>query len=230
MNRLIKNLYETDAIKLISNDESWNNINESEFIELQGKFIPNPIVNSLMRFDSLFDMLIRFSEQKLIPPFDTLDNPPIPPNLHGKQIQNYKKELKKNAEKQLKDFKSLKDMLNGIKEDLETNKDFQKYVIEVKNLSDHKIVTYLFNEFMRDRAGAELPYGEFKIIGKVVRKIEGNESIDLLEGTALGLSDEMIESLKTPLKDMEGGQFKIPEIFTEVKSPAMQIIPIAIFV
>ncbi len=228
MNRLIKNLYETGVVKLVNDKKSWDSVNESDFIELQGKFIPNPIVNSLMKFNSLFEMITLFGEQKLIPPFNDFNKIPVPQDLSIKEANKFRRAEMKKAEDQLKGFKSIINMINGLIENSE-NENFQKYVIEVENLQDHKIVSYLFHEFMRDRAGAELPYGKFKIIGKVVRKIEGNEAIDLLEGTVLGLSDEMIDSLKIPLKNM-GGKFKIPEIFTEVEAPAMQIIPIAIFV
>ncbi len=235
MNRLIQNLHEKQMIKAINDDQSWDYINESDFIELQGKFIPNPIVNSLTKLNNLLDLLIRFSEQKLIPPFDNLDNPPIPENvpipegLSKKQfINQVKKDIRKNAENQLKQNKSIKEMLDGITNDL-GNEDYQKYVIELKNLPDHKILAYLFNEFIRDRAGAELPYGEFRILGKVVRKLKPYESIDLLEGTTVGLSNEIIDGLKSPLSEMSG-QFRIPEIFTTVNFPAIQIIPIAVFV
>lgn len=235
MNRLIQNLHEKHEIKAINDDQSWNDIKEFDFIELNGKFIPNPIVNSLTRLNNLLDLIIRFSEQKLIPPYDNLDNPPVPENMpipegaSKKQfINQVRKEIRKNAETQLKQNKSIKEMLDGITKDL-GNENFQKYVIELKDLPDHKIVTYLFNDFIRDRAGAELPYGEFRILGKVVRRLEQNESIDLLEGTVVGLSDEIIEGLKVPLNEMSG-QFRIPEIFTNVEYPAIQIIPIAVFV
>ncbi|MBM4241544.1 MAG: hypothetical protein FJ150_07800 [Euryarchaeota archaeon] len=228
MNRLIKNLYENDVIKRVVDEKSWNDVTESDFIELQGKFIPNPIVNSLTRLTNLFDLLIIFSEKKLIPPYDNLDNPPIPEGMTKKQARDFKKEFKKNAEDQLKKIKSMKEMLDGITKDL-GGENFQKYVIELKDLPDHKIVSYLFNEFIRDRAGVELAYGEFRVLGKVVRKIEKDESIDLLEGTVVGLSDEIIDAFKAPLKDMSK-QFRIPEIFTSVESPAIQIIPIAVFV
>ena len=235
MNRLIQKLHEDNIIKTIENEQSWNKINESDFIELQGKFIPNPIVNSLTKINNLLDLVIRFSEQKLIPPYNNLDNPSvsediqIPNGISNKQFVNqFKKELRKNAENQLKQNKSIKEMLEGITKDL-GNENYQKYVIEPKNLPHNKILVYLFNEFIRDCVGAELPFGEFKIIGKVVRKLKPNESIDLLEGTTVGLSDEIINGLKSPLNEMSG-QFHIPEIFTRVNFPAIQIIPIAIFV
>lgn len=235
MNRLIQNLHKKQTIKTVDDAQSWDDINESDFIELQGRFIPNPIVNSLTKLNNLFDLLIRFSEQKLIPPYDNLDNPPIPEDIPIPQgvskkqfINQVKKDIRKDAENQLKQYKSIKEMLDGITKDL-GNEDYQKYVIELKNLPNHRILAYLFNEFIRDRAGAELPYGEFRILGKVVRKLGPNESIDLLEGTTVGLSDEIIDGLKSPLNEMSG-QFRIPEIFTSVKFPAIQIIPIAVFV
>jgi hypothetical protein len=228
MNRLIKNLHENGEIKQVYDEKSWSDITESDFIELQGKFIPNPIINSLKRFDKFFDMIINFSEKKLIPPYNALDNPPIPEGLTKSQEKVSKKQFIRTAEEQLKGFKTVKGMLDGVTKNL-GDENFQKYVVELKEVPNHKIVIYLFNEFIRDRAGAELPYGEFRVLGKVVRKIEGNDSIDLLEGSVMGLSDVMIEAIKLPLKNMNG-QFKMPEIFNEVKSPAIQIIPIAVFV
>ncbi len=72
------------------------------------------------------------------------------------------------------------------------DENFQKYVIQLKDFPENKIVSYLFNDFIRDRAGVELPYGEFQMLGKVVRKIEGDDSIDLLQGSVIGLNDEII--------------------------------------
>lgn len=235
MNRLIQNLHENEIIKSVDNEQSWDKIKESDFIELQGKFIPNPIINSLNKINNLLDLVIKFSEKKLIPPYDNLDNPiipeniPIPNGVSTKQfISQYKKDLRKNAESQLKQNKTIKEMLNGITEDL-GDEDYQKYVIKLKNLPDHKVLVYLFNEFIRDRAGAELPFGEFKILGKVVRILQYNESIDLLENSTMGLSDEIINGLKSPLYELSD-QFHIPEVFTKVEYPAIQVIPIAIFV
>lgn len=234
MNRLIQNLHKRQMIKTINDSESWNDIGEFDFIELQGKFIPNPIVTSLARINSLLDLLIQFSEQKLIPPYNNLDDPPIPQNMavpegtSRKQfINQFKKEVRKNAEDQLKQNKSIKELLRGVTRDLGYG-NYQKYVIKLKGLPDNRIVAYLFNEFIRDRAGAELPYGEFRILGKVVRKLDKGESIDLLEGTTVGLSSQIIDGIKTPLNAMSG-QFQIPQIFTTVDYPAIQIIPIAVF-
>ncbi|ADL59046.1 hypothetical protein MTBMA_c14670 [Methanothermobacter marburgensis str. Marburg] len=39
----------------------------SDFIESRGNFVPNPIVNSLVRLDNLFDLLICFTEKGLMP-------------------------------------------------------------------------------------------------------------------------------------------------------------------
>lgn len=228
MNRLIKNLDEIDVIKKVEDEESWGKIVESDFVELKGNFIPNPIVNSLTRLNNLMNLFIKFAEKKLIPPYDNLNNPPIPEGIPKQKIKDYKKELKRKADGDLKNMKSLVTMLEDISGDLE-NENYQKYIIELKGLSDHKIVTYLFSEFIRDRSGVELPNGEFKILGKVVRIVEGANSIDLLEGTAVGLSDEIIAGFVAALGDMST-KFNLQEIFFKVKAPAIQIIPIAVYV
>jgi hypothetical protein len=86
---------------------------------------------------------------------------------------------------------------------------------------------YLFNDFIRDKAGIELPFAEFKVLGKVTKKLHDEESIDLLEGTTIGSNLEIIKKISDVFKNMGG--FDFPEIFTKVEAPAIQIIPVAIY-
>ncbi|KAF5039378.1 hypothetical protein DSECCO2_544560 [anaerobic digester metagenome] len=209
MNRLIKNLNEAKVIKTVQDEESWENINESDFVILQGEFIPNPIVKSFKNVDSMFDMLIRMGLGDQLP---TSDQAP----------------LQNSGDSEAPNISVLKEMINNVISDLE-RENYQKYVIELKRSPNMKVISYLFNEYIRDRAGVELPYGEFNLLGKVVRKIEGDESFDLLQGSVIGFSEEIINGFIKPFEDLKKQGFEIPEIFTEVNSPAIQVIPIAVF-
>ncbi|MDO8869499.1 MAG: hypothetical protein Q7V10_01990 [Methanobacteriaceae archaeon] len=210
MNRLLNNLRNDGTIKKINDESSWDNVVESDFVEIQGKFIPNPFTNSLKTISGLLNMILKISN---------LDSPKAESAVLEDPLDN----------PQLHMMGTMKDMIQELVDDLEGN-DFQKYVIELKGLSDYKVVSYLFDEYIRDRAGAELPFGEFKMVGKIVRKISDGESIDLLQGSILGSNEQIIEGFIEPLSGLNNEGFKLPEIFTKVEYPAMQIIPVAVFI
>ncbi len=222
MNRLIKNLNDENLIKKLD-EENWDNIKESDFVEIRGEFISNPLESSLNQTSNLFDFFIEISSNELV---SQNNNENTIKDLKGKERNKALKELKKQNKKQIEEFKVYKDMVDKLTKEL-SDEDFQKYVIRL-NDGKHEVVCYLFNEFMRDKAGIELPFGEFKVLGKVTRKISENQSIDLLEGTTIGSNVEIIKSITDVFKNME--DFDFPEIFTKVEAPAIQIIPIAVYI
>lgn len=72
---------------------------------------------------------------------------------------------------------------------------------------------------------------EYRLLGKVVRKIEegSQETIDLLRGTGLGgVGQEALEELWGTLNQMEG--MNLPEVRSEIGGRALEVVPIAIFV
>ena len=78
---------------------------------------------------------------------------------------------------------------------------------------------------------AEIGYKEYRLLGKVVRKIEENseETIDLLRGTGLGgVGRETLEQLWNAFNQME--QMNLPQVKSEVGGPALEVVPIAIFI
>lgn len=79
---------------------------------------------------------------------------------------------------------------------------------------------------------SDLVDGQFKIIGKVIRSVsDSSDSINLLRKTALSKmpSALMLEALGhlSALGSEQG--FGIPELTLEIKGPAIQILPIAIY-
>lgn len=214
MNRLLKNLSEDDSIKNVNDEETWDNVNESDFILVQGKFIPNPLANSLKKVNGILDLILELNKKVKS---EIGDNPTTISNP-----------LDVN-ENDISDMEVMNGMIKSIVSDLE-KEDYEKYVIELKGSSNNKIVSYLFKEYIRDRSGAELPYGEFKMLGKVVRKIEGDDNIDLLQGSALNFNEEVLKGFVDPMTSLTAEGFDIPELFTKVSSPALQVIPVAVFI
>lgn len=127
-------------------------------------------------------------------------------------------------------LKGLRDALAAMKKEFE-HESIQTYIIEPQRLQDHSILVSLFAEYIRDRSGRELPYGEFTVLGKVIRKVEGDETIDLLKSSAFSAINDNVLGVLLNALEMQGNQtFKMPNIITKVKSPALQVIPIAVYI
>lgn len=242
MNRLSENLVEEDLIKTIEDEDSWKDLKESDFVELRGTFIPDTLSNSLKFLDNLLNVVPLIGNPNNINPLeevqnnnenqwvpfpglDSLDpNNPLailnmfPPQVNSNPIENQTNEDLS--------FSSIKQLLKWLIDDLE-REGVQTYCIECTDLPDHRAVTHLFKDYIRDNAGIELAYGEFKVIGKVVKKIEDGH-IDLLKGTIVGSSEELQHQLLELPEEM--GDLKMPDPITKIEAPALQIIPIAVYV
>jgi hypothetical protein len=102
-------------------------------------------------------------------------------------------------------------------------------VVELIGLPDHRVVVSLFTDFLRDRMGNELSNGNFRMLGKVYRKVNGSQSLDLLEKSSLNaIEDEIIKSLFE--EQMKEKGLKLPRWYRHIEAPAMGLIPIAVYI
>jgi len=221
MNQLRKSIIEMGLLKHIEDEESWNELEGSEFIEMKGKFVPNPLSYNLSTFKRLFDI----AEIGM----DLPTNQEVFDGLNKNQRKRKEKEIKEEQKKSKKESETYKGLIENILTDIDSE-NFQTYIIEVDGFKGYKIVADLFKEYIRDRSGTELIYGEFKILGKVVRRIKNDESFNLLRGSALGLNEEFILEIGNSLISLEEQGFEIQNTFTRVEAPAIQVIPIAIYI
>jgi hypothetical protein len=94
----------------------------------------------------------------------------------------------------------------------------------------HKAVLSLFIEYLRDPTMTEIAHKEYRVLGKVVRKIAESEenAIHLLRGTGLGgIGKQALEQMAAMMQ-IQG--MNLPKIETEIKGPALEVVPMAIFV
>ena len=87
-------------------------------------------------------------------------------------------------------------------------------------------------DYFSDRNASEIIDGEFRVLGKVVRIIgpDSQDAINLLRKTSFGRVDrKMFEGMKDASVTLREAGLEIPEIVTEIRGPALQVIPIAIF-
>ena len=94
-----------------------------------------------------------------------------------------------------------------------------------------KVVLTTKLDFFTSGGETEIIDGEFLILGKVIRVIHSGESINLLRKTTFGrFKEDILNELIKGVEGLENAGFRIPELITEIKAPAFQVIPIAIFI
>lgn len=97
-----------------------------------------------------------------------------------------------------------------------------------------RVVITLDMDFLSDPTLSDLLDGEYTILGKVTKVVrtQHEDDINLLRKTAFGrIKDPAIfESLDNILEEVRNSGFDIPEMETRIKGPALQVIPIAIYI
>jgi hypothetical protein len=205
LNKLRSILEDDGLLKEVTSNESWQSAKPSDFVEIQGKFVPNPLRKSMETLVEIIDfMFLR----------EGLPKVKIPDNTSQNEM-----------------FKEIRNLIDGLAKDFEPEST-QTYIVELSGLPENRVVVKLFPEYIRDRSGRELPYGEFTMLGKVIRKIDKGDAINLIQGSVFSsLSDEFTSKFLGDLyKGLEGSGIKIPQMIKSVNGPAIQIIPIAIYV
>ena len=211
MNKVINHLSKQDLIKHF-NEEEWNDLDLYSFVEVRGQFIPNPTSEYFKKIYTLMEFANDLSS------FDVNQNNNL--NNHNKKNKN-KNQMKKNK----KDFENI---IGGIKSvsDYFEKEDSQKYIVETD--FNGFCILNLFNEYIRDHSGLELPYGNFKVLGKIIRKNKEDEKVSLLEGTPYELNDDLLNMITIVFNSLEG--FNLPDVWTELEGKTIQVIPIAVYV
>lgn len=205
------------------NPTSWDTIKPFTFIEIQGKFLPNPLTASMETISGLINFLEIFTQStsgnntrssnkkpQLVTPQQSIV--PIDPTL-------------------LPQIKQFKNIIQGLLDQLE-KQDIRTMLVDIPSKPDnYKVVVSLFTEYLRDKTLSELLYKEYKLFGKVVGKIpDASNSINLLQGTTLnGISENNIADLLSGLNQPNNG-INLPKAETKIIGPALQVVPIAIYV
>lgn len=100
-------------------------------------------------------------------------------------------------------------------------------------LSDAKGTTVLSvqEQYLANDNISEIIGGHFKVLGKVISICkEDTENIDLLRKTSLTiLQEDLLNDMFSGFKTEDMKQFNLPELKTKITSPAVIVIPIAIY-
>ena len=180
-----------------------NKIATGDFIEISGELMKNPVVNIMEKCIDAFRLANIFSDK---------------PELGSK------KQHSTQRSHEAKIVKQMTTLLDELK--VTGTIDF------IMKNGNNTIVLSAQECYMQNDNISELLGGNFKVLGKVI-KVCNNEgdSINLLRKTALDiLEDKELNEFLSAFDDEALKRFHLPEIEIKIKSPAVIVIPIAIYV
>lgn len=125
-------------------------------------------------------------------------------------------------------LKLAQELLKAMKDELVRDNMIDLVGTLVSDPSYRVVVPVLTQYFATNESPASLIDGQFVVLGKIVRTETGENAkpINLLRGTAFGyLPEDFLIALQHQLQEA----FNIPRLEMEIKAPAFQVIPIAIF-
>ena len=204
--RLRKELNNKKLVRDISESSQLKDIIEGDFVEFEATLRQNPI-------DSTFSLFSEFANIMEI----TDDSNKTNTQRIGKT--KYGGNPKKSNDSSMK--KEIDSIYNAIKNDKS-----QDFIAELK---DMKVILMTDKDYFMDPTMNDVIDGQFRIFGKVTRIITKNSSdtINLLRKSPIGKIMHKVPEIKESFSGIENLGFGSMD--PEIKGPAMQVIPIAIF-
>lgn len=118
-------------------------------------------------------------------------------------------------------------LMQRIREDLAKSKVVDA-VMRPSAVADLTVVIALALEFLPEGTFENLLSGDFSVLGKVTRVIEGDEEISMYQRTVFSyLGSNDIDGIFTQLR--QNSTLKLSQNPSSVKAPALQLMPLAIY-
>lgn len=201
-------------LKLLHKIESGNTLEEissGDFVEFKAVLRKNPLVETIETFKQVMEMAAIFQSET------------APSNKPKQKRGRSKQQGNPNAPI----LKQMDGMLTALNQS-----DSLELVGELIGTQNIKAVLTTRPDFFSQGGSTEIIDGEFHVLGKVVRvvKSESDESINLLRKTAFGrFQNSLFGQFADALTGLEEIGMRSSELVTEIDSPAILIVPIAIF-
>lgn len=239
-NRLRNVLHETSSINLLNSPDKIIAARVGEIIEITGVTLPDPSFATKNLIQQIASIAAPMS--KLFLPEKKRHLERIK-KLQGKQTYTFqngetqisvneqnKHECLKVIENSIQESENLLEQITTIQEVIEkllSNDSFIEYLI--LEFEQNKIVSKVYKQYARNENVNEIHNGTWTILGKVTRKIEQKEAIDLTENTPLQLIQNFI-TLELLIQALSLGKITMPAIINPViQGPSLVVAPIAIF-
>ena len=215
--RLRKDLSERSLVRLPSGALHLSEIRPGDFVEFEAQLRKNPLVEFLSAFSQLIPLMELFAEQP--------EEQPTP----QRQRKGNKGGQQQGRKRGQSEFQKVGKQVDAILSVLTTAQS-QDVIAEA---GDMRVLLTTDQNYFVDPTMNDLIDGTFRVFGKATRIIpeHSEERIRLLRQSAAGqfgslvdgLSDMMVQSAEDADLNFQGSSE------TEIRGPAMQVIPIAIF-
>jgi hypothetical protein len=206
-------LQEMELLRSIDSSDSLKNLTSGEFIEFKALLRKNPLVENIEGLKQLAEVAELFQGE--------------PPSSNAqKQKSGQPKGNRSQNSNTL-----IKRQIEGLLANLVQSNSVE-LIGELLDAPGVKSVLTSRLDFFSQGNALEIIDGEFRVLGKIVRVILPNseQSINLLSKTSLGKFDKKVfDQFSQAVANSENVGLRLPEFVTEIKGPALQIIPIAIF-
>lgn len=197
-------------MEIPAGEGSIGDIKSGQFIEFQAVLRKNPLVDTIEGFRQLMNIATLFIGDQ--------NNPTKSKQMKGGRHQDPNQLI----------MQQIDGMLNAL-----TESNTMEIIAEILGTSTIKVVLSTELDYFSDRSVSEIIDGEFRVLGKVVRVITQNsgERINLLRKTSFGrFQRKIFDDLANAFVGAEEVGIEFPKLITEIEGPALQVIPIAIFV
>lgn len=190
-------------VEMSKENSDISKLNVGDFVEVSGTLNKNPMVNILESAIDVFKMVDIFSNEA---------------TLGNKKSSSSKKSDEQKLVRQMKLFLDELKVTGTI-----------DFVIEN---GESTIVLSAQEKYLQNDNISELLGGTFRVLGKVIRICKDEkDSINLLRKTTLNvLKDSDLKSFTDVFESDDLKNFNLPEVKIQIDSPAIIMIPIAIYV
>ena len=223
--RLRQMLKDDDRVLQINQIDDLQKLKDAEhgyLVEVKGQVFRSPLSEALEAVLRILDML----------GVDPLRSEPPRSQTGGGKKQGNKGQQRAAAEPNAVALDNESQLgfqlMQRIREDLAKSKVVDA-VMRPSAVADLTVVIALALEFLPEGTFENLLSGDFSVLGKVTRVVEGDEEISMYQRTVfsyLGSSD--IDGIFTQLR--QDSTLQLSQNPSSVKAPALQLMPLAIYV
>lgn len=217
--RLRQELFYRDQIVKIENSDELAKIAHSSLVEVTGPISINPLNAAFEGFDQLGEL---FNVELYNPTNQSRANTSA---KKAPTSQNQKKLVTDFRTEDVDTKKLGMKVLGRVREELKASK-VKDVLMRPPSFPDFTVLIGLTAEFLSEGAFDNFLSGYFTVLGKTVRVLKPDEEINLYQRTIVGIMGKDTEMALAKLLDVSW----VKQNMALIKYPAIQLIPLAIFV
>lgn len=236
-------LYERNFVSPMNTVDEIYNLKCGDFVEFRAKLRTNPLMDSFNRMKEISKYLIKYSAE--VNKKENSEN-----ETESVQQRDQNRQKSKNPVQNNKASAITQDnQANSTTQDNQNNVALFEWIFELSddllNSNSTEIIGNICEETQInvdlsakvncfvDNDISLVMNGEFSVFGKVTQVIpcDSEDKINLLEKTNLrSFGEDVINTFTGAFDEVPNNAIVFPKVITEIEGPAIQVLPIAIFI